>query len=368
MTEAQDFARTLVHWHASHGRHGLPWQNTRDPYRIWLSEVMLQQTQVASVIAYFERFVTRLPTLAALAAAPLDEVLGLWSGLGYYSRARNLHNAARIVLSEHAGIFPKDPAIIALLPGIGRSTAAAIAAFTVEARAAILDGNVKRVLARAFGIDGYPGERKVETNLWVLAEQLLPNDARDMPVYTQALMDFGAIVCTRSKPRCFDCPIKSRCVAFATGRVAELPKARPRKEIPARSITLLVLIDGTRYYLEKRPPTGIWGGLLSFPEAQTDDADLTEMCRARFGATVECLPTLENFTHTFTHFRLTIRPQPMRVAGFFSQCAQDSGEWLTPQQALEKALPAPIKRILLSEMKRSPQAADEKKERIAAPL
>lgn len=367
MTDRRDFTRALVEWHGNHGRHDLPWQNTRDPYRIWLSEVMLQQTQVASVIVYFERFVQRLPTVAALAAAPLDEVLSLWSGLGYYLRARNLHRAARIVLSEHAGIFPKDPATIALLPGIGRSTAAAIAAFTTEARAAILDGNVKRVLARTFGIDGYPGEKKVEAKLWILAEQLLPSDSRHMPVYTQALMDFGATVCTRSKPRCFDCPVQSGCVAFATGRVSELPKARPRRELPARSITLLLLIDGARYYLEKRPPTGIWGGMLSFPEAQAD-TDLVEVCRARFGAEVECLPALATFTHTFTHFRLTIRPQPIRVADFSSHCAQESGEWLTPHQAMGKALPTPIRRILSSEINRSPQAADEKKERITAPL
>lgn len=367
MTDGQEFSRILIQWHGSHGRHDLPWQNTRDPYPIWLSEVMLQQTQVASVIACFERFVKRLPTLAALAAAPLDEVLSLWSGLGYYARARNLHHAARIVISEHDGIFPEEPAMIASLPGIGRSTAAAIAAFTAEARAAILDGNVKRVLARAFGIDGYPGEKKIEAEFWTLAEQLLPSEARDMPVYTQALMDFGATVCTRNKPRCCDCPIKSRCVAFDTGRVNELPKARPRRGVPARSVTLLLLIDGPRYYLEKRPPSGIWGGMLSFPEAQAD-ADLVELCRARLGAEVECLPALEPFTHTFTHFRLTIRPQPMRVAGFSSQCAQQNGEWLTPHEAFEKALPAPIRRILWSEMNRSARAADEKKGRIAAPL
>lgn len=368
MTDAQDFARTLVHWHGSHGRHGLPWQNTRDPYRIWLSEVMLQQTQVASVIGYFERFVRRLPTLAALAAAPLDEVLALWSGLGYYSRARNLHNAAQLVISEHDGIFPQDPAVIARLPGVGRSTAAAIAAFTVEARAAILDGNVKRVLARAFGVDGYPGERKVEANLWVLAEQLLPNDVRDMPVYTQALMDFGATVCTRSKPRCFDCPIKSRCVAFATGRVGELPKARSRKQIPARSAVLLLLTDGARYYLEKRPPTGVWGGMLSFPEAQADE-DVIEVCRARFGVEAERLPALESFAHTFTHFRLTIQPQPMRAVAFSSQCAQDGAEWLTVGQALAKALPSPIRRLLRGLTEATPAVcADEKKGCIAAPL
>lgn len=365
MTDAQDFARTLVHWHGSHGRHNLPWQNTRDPYRVWLSEVMLQQTQVASVITYFERFIKRLPTLAALAAAPLDEVLSLWSGLGYYSRARNLHNAARIVISEHAGIFPKDPAMIALLPGVGRSTAAAIAAFTGEARTAILDGNVKRVLARAFGIDGYPGDRKVEANLWALAEKLLPNDARDMPVYTQALMDFGATVCSRSKPRCLECPLKSRCIAFATDRVGELPKARPRKEIPARSVTLLVLIDGARYYLEKRPPTGVWGGMLSFPEARAHE-DFIDVCRARFGVEAERLPALKAFTHTFTHFRLTICPQPMRAVAFSSRCAQYGGEWLTVEQALAKALPSPIRRLLREA--RFSVSTDEKKGCIAAPL
>lgn len=346
-TDMDSFAQTLIHWHASYGRHDLPWQNTRDPYRIWLSEVMLQQTQVTSVIDYFERFLKRLPTLAALAAAPLDEVLSLWSGLGYYSRARNLHRAAKLVMVEHDGAFPRDPAALARLPGIGRSTAAAIAAFTCDTRAAILDGNVKRVLARVFGIDGYPGEKKVEAKLWQLAEQLLPSDCGNMPIYTQALMDFGATVCTRSKPRCSACPLRSRCVAWNTDRVSELPQPRPRKEIPARSTTLLLLIDGPRYYFEKRPPTGIWGGMLSFPEAQAEE-NLIEICAARFGAKVEYLPALESFTHTFTHFRLTILPQPMRVAKLVSRCAQDPGLWLTPGEAMTKALPAPIRRILTS--------------------
>lgn len=345
MSDTHEFSTTLLDWHSRHGRHNLPWQNTRDPYRVWLSEVMLQQTQVASVIDYFDRFVARLPTLPALASAPLDEVLSLWSGLGYYSRARNLHSAARRLMQDHGGAFPRDPDQIATLPGIGRSTAAAIAAFTCDARAAILDGNVKRILARGFGVDGYPGEKKIEAKLWALAEQLLPSRSVDMPAYTQALMDFGATVCTRSKPHCRECPLQNRCVAFNTGRVGELPQPRPRKEIPNRSTTLLLLKDGPHYYFEKRPPSGIWGGMLSFPEAAAGD-DFIQLCRARFGVEAQCSPALESFTHTFTHFRLTIQPQPMRVVSFSPRCAQHQGLWLAPDEAMTKALPTPIRRIL----------------------
>lgn len=359
MNDAQGFSATLLAWHKYHGRHDLPWQGTRDPYRVWLSEVMLQQTQVASVINYFERFVTRLPTLAALAAAPLDEVLILWSGLGYYSRARNLHRAAQLVMTEHDGRFPHGPDVIATLPGIGRSTAAAIAAFTCDTRAAILDGNVKRVLTRLFGVDGYPGDKKVEAKLWALAERLLPERSSDMPVYTQAIMDFGATVCTRSKPRCAECPLQDRCIAFATDRVGELPQPRPRKDNPSRSTTLLLLMEGPRYYFEKRPPSGIWGGMLSFPEAEVGE-DLVALCRSRFGVDVEPMPALQSFTHTFTHFRLTIQPQPMRVAARISRCAQGEGLWLAPDEAMTKALPAPIRRILesrVASLSRLPQRA-----------
>ncbi len=219
------FAARVVAWQRAHGRHDLPWQRTRDPYRIWLSEIMLQQTQVATVVPYYDRFLAAFPDVAALAAAPEDRVLERWSGLGYYRRAHHLHAAAKMVVARHGGAFPRDPSAIAALPGIGRSTAAAIAAFAFGARAAILDGNVKRVLARHRGIGGYPGAPRVERTLWALAESLLP--ARGIETYTQALMDLGATICTRAAPRCAACPVAAGCVARRSGRAAELPSPRP---------------------------------------------------------------------------------------------------------------------------------------------
>lgn len=348
MIDAQTFAPTLIAWHREHGRHDLPWQNTRDPYRIWLSEVMLQQTQVASVIEYFKRFLARFPDIATLAQAPLDDVLSLWSGLGYYSRARNLHLAAQRVMALHKGRFPQSLAEIEALPGIGRSTAAAIAAFAFDTPAPILDGNVKRVFARLLGIAGYPGDRKVEVEFWRHAERMLPRDANDMSVYTQALMDFGATLCTRSKPACMRCPFQSNCTAWNTGRVAELPEPRPRKALPSRELRVLILLDSLgRIYFEKRPPSGIWGGMLSLPELQLD-ADVIAACREKLGAEVEALPALDPFVHTFTHFRLTLHPQPLRLTSLMNSCAQSEAIWLKRDDALTKALPAPIRQFVAS--------------------
>lgn len=346
MIDFAKFAPTLIAWQREYGRHDLPWQNTRDPYRIWLSEVMLQQTQVASVIEYYKRFIAQFPDIKTLAQASVDDVLSLWSGLGYYSRARNLHLAARHVMTLHGGRFPCEPAVIESLPGIGRSTAAAIAAFAYDTRAPILDGNVKRVFARLLGIRGYPGERKVEVEFWRHAGQLLPGNSQDMPVYTQALMDFGATLCTRSKPACTRCPFQSECIAWNTGRVAELPEPRPRKALPSREIRVLILLDAQdRIYFEKRSPTGIWGGMLSLPELDLD-ADVIDACRERFSVEVEPLSALDPFVHTFTHFRLTLHPQPLRVGGINSRCAQNGGSWLKSEEAITKALPAPIRRVL----------------------
>src|ERR1700739_3432699 len=225
------FAPRLITWQREHGRHDLPWQNTRDPYRVWLSEIMLQQTQVSTVIPYYARFLERFPDVAALAAAPLDDVMTLWAGLGYYSRARNLHRCAQAVVEARGGAFPSSVEALAELPGIGRSTAAAIASFAFGARATILDGNVKRVLARVFGGEGFPGEKKVENVMWLLAESLLPVNATDddISAYTQGLMDFGATLCARGKPDCLRCPFAVDCVANVTGGQAELPEACPRK-------------------------------------------------------------------------------------------------------------------------------------------
>ncbi len=311
------FARQMVRWQRRHGRRDLPWQGTRDPYRIWLSEVMLQQTQVATVIPYYLRFTQKYPTVHALAAASEEDVLTLWAGLGYYARGRHLHQAARQIAAQG---FPKTSVEIMQLPGIGRSTAAAIAAFAYGERAAILDGNVKRVLARHFGIEGWPGEKAVETKLWQRATALLPKT--HIETYTQALMDLGATVCTRA-PRCEACPVRSSCKARESGRVAHIPAARPRKALPLKEAKWLVLRDRRRVLLERRPPKGVWAGLWSFPENRR--------------AQGRELPTIE---HGFTHFRLRIRPF------LVERKLNAEGRWWNIDDALEAAIPAPVKRLL----------------------
>lgn len=276
----KDFSSRLITWQKQHGRHDLPWQNTTDPYAIWVSEIMLQQTQVAAVIGYYSRFMQRFPTIAALSEASQDEVLQYWSGLGYYSRARNLHNAAQTIMDEHGGEFPQDFETIQTLSGIGRSTAAAIASFAFNQVQTILDGNVKRVLTRHFAIEGWPGTPRIEKELWLLAEQLLPQT--DMVAYTQGLMDLGATLCTRSKPQCARCPLTASCAALQQQRVTQLPAAKPRKATPEKNTTMLVLLEGDNVMLEKRPSTGIWGGLWSFPELETD-SDYINIAQRRFG-------------------------------------------------------------------------------------
>ncbi|WP_417068954.1 A/G-specific adenine glycosylase [Niveibacterium terrae] len=336
------FAKTLITWQKSAGRHGLPWQENRDPYRIWLSEVMLQQTQVDTVIPYFQRFVERFPDLATLAAAPLDAVLGLWSGLGYYARARNLHRCAQVIVEELGGSFPETPDAIAALPGIGRSTAAAIAAFSFGAHSAILDGNVKRVLCRHQGITGFPGERAVEQKLWALAEALLPK--RDVDIYTQAMMDLGATVCTRSRPACAACPVAADCVARAQGLTDSLPTPRPKKTIPERRSAVLIARAGSSVLLEKRPPHGIWGGLYALPEIPaSEEATVfaTTLGLAPLGP-IEALATVE---HRFTHFLLHIEPRMLAVR----PCAlQDAARWrwASADEWAELGLPSPIRRLL----------------------
>jgi A/G-specific adenine glycosylase len=305
------FAQKLIRWQRRHGRRGLPWQGTRDPYRIWLSEVMLQQTQVATVIPYYEKFISKYPTVAALAAASEDEVLRLWAGLGYYARGRNLHKAARILEQG----FPRTAAAIAELPGIGRSTAAAIAAFAFGERAAILDGNAKRVLSRCYGVSH-------QDALWPLAERLLPK--RDIETYTQALMDLGATVCTR-KPDCAACPVRTDCAARKTDRIAELPTPRPRKALPLRRATWFVYRNSGRVLLERRPSPGIWGGLWCFPEKKI------------LGGKARRLPAID---HGFTHFRLRIQPLLHDVA------SARGALWIDVDDAVHAAVPAPVKKLL----------------------
>ncbi|MEO6564558.1 MAG: A/G-specific adenine glycosylase, partial [Casimicrobiaceae bacterium] len=337
------FAEFIVAWQRAQGRHDLPWQNTRDPYRIWLSEIMLQQTQVTAVIPYYARFLAAFPDVAALARAPLERVLEHWSGLGYYRRAHYLHAAAVKVLHDHGGSFPRDAATLVSLPGIGRSTAAAVAVFSSGERAAILDGNVKRVLARHAGIDGWPGMAKVEALLWTVAERRLPT--ADVENYTQGLMDLGATVCTRSSPRCAACPVAHDCVALRENRTAELPAAPPRKLLPQREVRLLLLEREGRFLFEQRAPLGIWGGLWSLPECALDD-DPDAQVHTRFGATVGRSEALPAVAHGFTHFALTMHPQRIEVRRWPQGVASPGWQWLEPAAALNAALPAPIKTLM----------------------
>jgi len=335
------FASRIIRWQQQHGRHALPWQASRDPYRIWLSEIMLQQTQVATVIPYFERFVARFPDLPALAAAHEDAVLALWSGLGYYSRARNLHAAARAIVSRHNGNFPASVTAITQLPGVGRSTASAIAALAFGQRCAILDGNVKRVLARHGGITGWPGDKKVETALWQLAESHLPRTA--LEAYTQGMMDLGALVCTRSRPACNACPVNADCIAFAQHRTTELPAPRPKKALPEKQVQMLLLLDRGELMLEKRPAQGIWGGLWSLPELAFE-ADPASHCRDHFGHVALTQQVMPQLTHSFTHFKLHIRPVQLQLAPRRSTPAGQI--WLPLSSALDAALPAPIRTLV----------------------
>ncbi|XUW88800.1 A/G-specific adenine glycosylase [Burkholderia sp. M6-3] len=344
------FAARLVAWQRKHGRHDLPWQNTRNAYRIWLSEIMLQQTQVATVIPYYAKFLARFPDVAALAAAPVDDVMALWAGLGYYTRARNLHRCAQAVVERHGGEFPASVDELAELPGIGRSTAAAIASFAFGARATILDGNVKRVLARVFGVEGFPGEKKVENVMWTLAESLLPSNASDDEVsaYTQGLMDLGATLCVRGKPDCLRCPFAADCVANVTGRQRELPTARPKKAVPTRRTWMLVLRDGDAVMLEKRPPSGIWGGLWSLPEA-ADEAALAT--RARKSGGDGAVSPLAPLTHVFTHFKLEIEPRLAefdRSVGALAALGDADTAWVSVSDLDSFGVPAPVRKLLES--------------------
>lgn len=340
-----DFSSRLIIWQKQYGRHDLPWQNTTDPYAIWVSEIMLQQTQVTAVIGYYSKFMQRFPTIAALADATQDEVLQHWSGLGYYSRARNLHNAAQTIMDEHGGMFPQDFDTIQTLSGIGRSTAAAIASFAFNQVQTILDGNVKRVLARHFAVEGWPGTPKIENQLWSLAESLLP--ATDMVAYTQGLMDLGATLCSRSKPQCPQCPLMGSCQAYQQQRVSQLPTPKPRKIIPEKHTTMLILRQGDHVMLEKRPPSGIWGGLWSFPEQESSD-DYSAIAQQRFGMTVQLQKALPQLSHAFTHFKLHITPQPLIVTKQHSKVEEAGQIWLSIEDAIGAAIPTPVRKILQS--------------------
>jgi A/G-specific adenine glycosylase len=329
----RDFAPRLVAWQRRHGRHDLPWQGTRDPYRIWLAEVMLQQTQVAAVIPYYERFLARFAGVRALAAASQEEVLRLWSGLGYYARGRNLHAAAKAIVQR--GKFPRTLEGIRALPGVGRSTAAAIAVFAFGKRAAILDGNAKRVLARCFGI-------AQERRLWDLAERLLPQ--RGIRAYTQGLMDLGATLCTRAKPACARCPVARGCAARRDGRIAELPAPRRRAALPERRATWLVLRSGGQVLLERRAAHGLWGGLWTFPEL--NGADAVMHCRRELGCEVAGAQPLAPLEHGFTHFRLRAQPLLCEVQRRSPRAEAAGRMWLDAADAAHAAVPVPVRKLL----------------------
>lgn len=346
------FSSRLIAWQKQHGRHDLPWQNTTDPYAIWVSEIMLQQTQVGAVIGYYAKFMARFPSIAALASASEEEVLQYWSGLGYYSRARNLRKAAIAIMQEHGGVFPQDFIAIQALSGIGRSTAAAIASFAFNQRQTILDGNVKRVLARHFAVVGWTSQPKIETELWALAERLLP--ASNMVAYTQGLMDLGATLCTRSKPQCERCPLLSTCGAYAQNIVKSLPTPKPRKAIPEKYTVMLIVQRGDKVMLEKRPSPGIWGGLWSFPEVEKSEhltlianADLAIALGQYTQSKASDIKKLAMFSHTFTHYKLHIQPVLITLpqnAEMFEQPRKHT--WLTVFDALNAAIPTPVKKLL----------------------
>jgi A/G-specific adenine glycosylase len=335
-------APAVVRWQRRAGRHHLPWQGTRDPYRVWISEIMLQQTQVATVVGYYERFLARFPDVGALAAAAQDEVLALWSGLGYYGRARHLHRCARVVVAEHGGRFPATSAALAKLPGIGRSTAAAIATFCFGERAAILDGNVKRVLARVLGFGGDLALVAQERALWTAAEALLPSRAAD--VYTQGLMDLGATICLARAPRCADCPLQRCCVARRAGRPEAYPVKSRRVLRSRRRHALLWLEQSGRWWLVQRPQAGVWAGLWSLPEFASGH-DLQARIAGWPGAGGP-LPPIE---HALTHFDWTLEPWRWRLPARAAPRVADAlgeGRWFAPTEALALGLPAPVRRLL----------------------
>lgn len=330
----------LLAWHKDHGRHDLPWQNTSDAYRIWVSEIMLQQTQVATVIGYYERFMRRFPKLSDLATAPIDDVLHLWTGLGYYARARNLHKTATKIVKEHNGVFPTNHEDVMALPGIGRSTAGAILSFSTHKRHPILDGNVKRVLARFYEVEGWYGTKSVEAKLWELADNNTPQD--NVHIYTQAIMDFGATLCTRSKPGCPLCPLRIDCKAYINQRTAELPHGKPKTKKPTKQ-TYMLLIKNTddQFLLQRNPPSGIWGGLWCPPQSDNLAKELNAS-----GLKVEKLEELPIYKHTFSHYHLEITPVLCRPTQNANTITEDQQTWykLGSEQAL--GLAAPVKKLL----------------------
>lgn len=346
-TAPAGFARALVAWQRQHGRHGLPWQGTHDPYRVWLSEIMLQQTQVSTVIAYYERFLARFADVAALAAAPLDEVMSLWSGLGYYSRARHLHRCAQVVVERHAGVFPSSWSLLRDLPGIGPSTAAAIAAFCHGERISIVDGNVRRVLSRVLAFDGDLSQAGPQRALWDIAQGLLPEapSHAEMVAYTQGLMDLGAGVCTRTRPDCEVCPVAPMCRARADGSQALFPVKSKRVARRHESWWLLVWrsrdpAGGVSFWLERRADKGIWAGLHAVPVfGSPDQADQA------LAQTAGEMRELQPFKHALTHRELRLHPWLIDVAAHWPT-PPGAGQWVRADQLEAVGMPAPVRQLL----------------------
>lgn len=339
------FSQRVLDWFDAHGRKQLPWQENPTPYRVLISEIMLQQTQVATVIPYYQRFMERFPDLRRLADAELDEVLRLWAGLGYYARARHLHRTARILCERHGGTMPLDIAILQQLPGVGRSTAGAILALAAGQRQPILDGNVKRLLARFRAVEGWPGQSRVQTTLWEWAEHYTP--VQRVADYTQAIMDLGAMICTPRRPRCLACPLADSCAAHAQGREIAYPEPKPRRELPVRATRMLLLRTiGGEVLLERRPPVGVWGGLWSFPECPLE-ADIAAWCQEQLGLTVVVKPPWGMIRHNFSHFQLDITPVPALVSGLIGMVME--GErflWYNPSDPTDRGVATPVKRLL----------------------
>ena len=347
------FSDSIIKWHLKHGRKNLPWQGAQNPYAIWVSEIMLQQTQVTTVIPYYHRFMQRFPDIESLATANIDDVLHLWTGLGYYARGRNLHKAAQQIMDNHQGTFPTHIDDVMALRGIGRSTAGAILSFAFSQRQPILDGNVKRVLSRFFGVDGWYGKRTVAEKLWDLADQHTPE--QEVAVYTQAIMDFGATLCTRSKPHCAVCPIEHDCVARQENRIDELPGKKPKKAIPTKSCLMLIIQDNNNHILLlQRPPSGIWGGLWVPPQIDKilpDKTIIIEHVKHEFGIELTELENGDAFRHTFSHYHLDIQPVFASLSDTSitsSSINDDNSLWIDLQQPLQIGLPAPIKKLLES--------------------
>ena len=345
----QSFSQKLLRWFDHNGRKDLPWQQPPTAYRVWVSEVMLQQTQVATVIPYFERFMARFADVHALAAAPTDEVMAYWAGLGYYARARNLHRCAQQVVSDYGGEFPSSIAALQSLPGIGRSTAGAIVALAFARRGVILDGNVRRVLSRYAAIDGWAGRSDVQRRLWALAESLTPQN--HSAGYTQAIMDLGALVCLPTRPRCKQCPLAADCRAHLTNRVSQYPHKKPKKQLPTKTTRLLICETNGTVLLEKRPPAGIWGGLWSLPEMPPtlSVASMTAQLARQYGITATTATVGKTFKHSFTHYHLLIEPWHINITATASRIAEPQLAWVGRQQLGDFGLPRPVQRLLMDE-------------------